>query len=33
MENSKSQGIVGGKIVSGKIIVTVLWPYQDVVAF
>jgi len=32
-ENGKSQGIVREKIVSGKIIVAVLWPYQDVVAF
>jgi len=29
----KGLGIVREKIGSGKIIVAILWPYQDVVAF
>jgi len=31
MENEKNPGTVREKIVSWKIIVTILWTYQDVV--
>jgi len=30
MKSRKSQGIVSEKLMSGKIIVAILWPYQDI---